>query len=391
SEASSPMARSPAAAGAGCTPSSTVSPSTPSMTTAARRSPSASTSARSLRVPTGSPSNGRASTTGRTLPRRFMTPITAAGAPGTGVVVSSTTTSRASVTSTANGRPPSKTTQARPTSAASGASANSAGTGVSVDKSAHHREQLVGGEGLAQIVVGALAPPPGAVALLVLGGHEHDRRRARVLVALERAQQLVAVTLRHDDVQQEHVGTLVRHLVLQRVAVDERDDLMPGAAQDRLHELQLGVGVVDDHHLRHRLLPRPARHVRGASARGSGGCNAIAKRPPGEGVRKANRTASDTVGPWSSAPSRHASEARRCLPAPNRPYRPRHGVARVDGVTYHVAMTTPALATERETLERYEKRGALLRGHFRLTSGLHSDIYLQSALVLQHPEDAAVL
>jgi orotate phosphoribosyltransferase len=54
-------------------------------------------------------------------------------------------------------------------------------------------------------------------------------------------------------------------------------------------------------------------------------------------------------------------------------------------------MTTPAPLTERETLERYEKRGALLRGHFRLTSGLHSDVYLQSALVLQHPEDAAVL
>ena len=54
-------------------------------------------------------------------------------------------------------------------------------------------------------------------------------------------------------------------------------------------------------------------------------------------------------------------------------------------------MTTPAPLTERETLARYEKRGALLRGHFRLTSGLHSDIYLQSALVLQHPEDAAAL
>ncbi len=63
----------------------------------------------------------------------------------------------------------------------------------------------------------------------------------------------------------------------------------------------------------------------------------------------------------------------------------------MDGVTYYVAMTTPAPLTERETLERYEKRGALLRGHFRLTSGLHSDIYLQSALVLQHPEDAGVL
>src|SRR5882762_11170702 len=54
-------------------------------------------------------------------------------------------------------------------------------------------------------------------------------------------------------------------------------------------------------------------------------------------------------------------------------------------------MTTPAPLTERETLDRYEKRGALLRGHFRLTSGLHSDLYLQSALVLQHPEDAAAL
>src|SRR5947208_7719201 len=55
------------------------------------------------------------------------------------------------------------------------------------------------------------------------------------------------------------------------------------------------------------------------------------------------------------------------------------------------AMTTPVALTERETLQRYEKRGALLRGHFRLTSGLHSDIYLQSALVLQHPEAAPAL
>jgi len=54
-------------------------------------------------------------------------------------------------------------------------------------------------------------------------------------------------------------------------------------------------------------------------------------------------------------------------------------------------MTARTSPTERETLERYEKRGGLLRGHFRLTSGLHSDVYLQSALVLQHPEDAAAL
>jgi len=47
--------------------------------------------------------------------------------------------------------------------------------------------------------------------------------------------------------------------------------------------------------------------------------------------------------------------------------------------------------TERETLALYEKTGALMRGHFRLTSGLHSDVYLQSALVLQHPEHAEAL
>ena len=46
---------------------------------------------------------------------------------------------------------------------------------------------------------------------------------------------------------------------------------------------------------------------------------------------------------------------------------------------------------ERQTLELYEKTRALMRGHFRLTSGLHSDVYLQSALVLQHPEHAAAL
>ena len=32
--------------------------------------------------------------------------------------------------------------------------------------------------------------------------------------------------------------------------------------------------------------------------------------------------------------------------------------------------------------------GAYLRGHFRLTSGLHSPEYLQCALVLQHPRHA---
>jgi orotate phosphoribosyltransferase len=37
------------------------------------------------------------------------------------------------------------------------------------------------------------------------------------------------------------------------------------------------------------------------------------------------------------------------------------------------------------TLQTFLETGAYLKGHFRLTSGLHSNEYLQSALVLQHP------
>jgi len=41
---------------------------------------------------------------------------------------------------------------------------------------------------------------------------------------------------------------------------------------------------------------------------------------------------------------------------------------------------------QKEILEIFERNGALLRGHFRLSSGRHSDIYMQCALVLQYPE-----
>jgi orotate phosphoribosyltransferase len=44
-----------------------------------------------------------------------------------------------------------------------------------------------------------------------------------------------------------------------------------------------------------------------------------------------------------------------------------------------------------EVLDLFRKSGALLEGHFRLTSGLHSDRYLQCALVLQNPQIAAAL
>jgi orotate phosphoribosyltransferase len=41
-----------------------------------------------------------------------------------------------------------------------------------------------------------------------------------------------------------------------------------------------------------------------------------------------------------------------------------------------------------EVIERFKRTGALLEGHFILSSGLHSSLYLQCALVLQHPSEA---
>ncbi|HYJ45813.1 MAG TPA: orotate phosphoribosyltransferase [Pyrinomonadaceae bacterium] len=39
-------------------------------------------------------------------------------------------------------------------------------------------------------------------------------------------------------------------------------------------------------------------------------------------------------------------------------------------------------------MERFRRTGALLEGHFVLSSGLHSTQYLQCALLLQHPAEA---
>jgi orotate phosphoribosyltransferase len=47
--------------------------------------------------------------------------------------------------------------------------------------------------------------------------------------------------------------------------------------------------------------------------------------------------------------------------------------------------------TEKELLKLFDKYNALLTGHFRLSSGLHSEKYLQCALILQYPAPAEKL
>lgn len=43
------------------------------------------------------------------------------------------------------------------------------------------------------------------------------------------------------------------------------------------------------------------------------------------------------------------------------------------------------MLTQEQILDIYKKHDALLEGHFLLSSGLHSDRFLQSALVMQYP------
>jgi len=49
------------------------------------------------------------------------------------------------------------------------------------------------------------------------------------------------------------------------------------------------------------------------------------------------------------------------------------------------------MTEEKQIYEIFKERGALLEGHFLLTSGLHSSVYLQCAKVMQYPDIAEKL
>jgi orotate phosphoribosyltransferase len=58
---------------------------------------------------------------------------------------------------------------------------------------------------------------------------------------------------------------------------------------------------------------------------------------------------------------------------------------------YSPQLTQMSIVTADSVLDRFRQAGALLEGHFRLTSGLHSPGYMQCALVLAHPREAEAL
>jgi orotate phosphoribosyltransferase len=61
------------------------------------------------------------------------------------------------------------------------------------------------------------------------------------------------------------------------------------------------------------------------------------------------------------------------------------------GVKYMPTSTQTNSLTPEEVLEIFKESGALLEGHFLLTSGRHSNQYMQCAKVLQYPHHAARL
>src|SRR5215470_2805976 len=123
----------------------------------------------------------------------------------------------------------------------------------SPDELADDGDELLGGEGLAQVLVGALTLTPHAIALLVLGAHEDHWHGLGASVALEAAQDLVAVAVGHDDVEEEQVRALLRHVLLELLAVGETDNVVPGGFENAFHQLQLRLGIVDHHHLGHSV------------------------------------------------------------------------------------------------------------------------------------------
>lgn len=67
---------------------------------------------------------------------------------------------------------------------------------------------------------------------------------------------------------------------------------------------------------------------------------------------------------------------------------PMFGGRTAKGILVAQPALTMSSAVADDILERFRRVGGFLEGHFRLTSGLHSPGYLQSALVLQHPAEA---
>jgi orotate phosphoribosyltransferase len=93
---------------------------------------------------------------------------------------------------------------------------------------------------------------------------------------------------------------------------------------------------------------------------------------------------------WRTLAARSAARARRCPKRNRKLQTPAAGGN--ETATPAVAIVILSVTKQSEAvLELFHRTGAYLRGHFLLTSGLHSPEYLQCAKVLQYPKYSDVL
>src|SRR5262245_22054940 len=113
--------------------------------------------------------------------------------------------------------------------------------------------QLSGAEGLGDVVVGAHLEAHLLIHVAPLRGEQDHRDVARLLVALERLAGLVAVELRHHDVEHDQVGLLGLRLLDGLLAVERRDDRVPLHSKTEVEDVDDVDLVIHDQNL-------PLRH-----------------------------------------------------------------------------------------------------------------------------------
>ena len=185
----------------------------------------------------------------------------------------------------------------------------------------HGAEQLLLGERLGEVVLGAHHAAAGLVEHAVLGGQHDHRHVVEARVALDDGAGLVAVQAGHQDVAEDDLRRVVVDLRERVEAVLGQDDLVAALAQEDLGAAPDGVAVVDDQHaggrqgrgrgagsrrgIAHRGAPWQADGLRGWSVR----CGPSRSLPCAPRIR--GRSSSSAPGPTESPGRCHVQERLR--------------------------------------------------------------------------------
>src|SRR5262245_17734669 len=203
----------------------------------------------------------------------------------------------------------------------------------------HSSSELLGIEGLAEVVVGADVEPALQVGVLGARGEQDDRHAASRLVHAETARELEAVQLGHHHVEHRQVGPLVARERERLLAVSGEDHRVARPLQpegDQREDVLVVVGREDDRPL---PLDRLIGHRAAASASSERMGRSIVKVVPCP-----TRLATETVPPCASAIVftiwRPSPVPRAALPVEARKKRSKSRVISPSGIPTPVSLTS---------------------------------------------------